>query len=776
MLCAAVFLSAAHAHADEITNSLGMKLRLLKAGRFEMGARDPALGFRKDHTDFNTAGDDRPVHPVVLSKPFYLATSEVTVGQFRQFVEATGHRTSAEKNDRGAVGWDPTPPADNPRYLATFRDGGGFSWKKPGFEQQSDDHPVTGVSFTDAKAFCAWLSQKEGATYRLPTEAEWEYAARAGTETYFSFGDVYRRTIHRFANIGNVELEKAFPDRVRRQWLVDVERDPPDRHVFTAPVGSYQANPWGLHDMYGNVWEWCEDRYLDTAYTPYKRPGHQQVRKRAIDPLVLEQSSDDGDWRVIRGGSWFNAPIQCRSGVRGYFEADDAACYLGFRVARDAPADRIAADRQRFEQSEAARATLERLADRFRERRDGRLTVELNQQRQPLTDEFLRALERLDEPVDLHIHGPLTGDQVAAIAKTSQLAGFVVSGVGSNVTDDDFAPLADHPELELLEITGAAKLSDGVFRHLQKHERLELLQLDAAGITDEGLSTMPALDRLTTLHLRGTASQGRVLAHFRGSPLEQFSCNQLTDEGARMLSGFSTLRDVSLSGSLITGRGLAAIARLPRLQRLDLTGCSELIDADFSALGDIYDLDSLELGQTAAGDRAAAALARLNNLRHLRIGSEHLSDAGLRKLCEVVSLHTLTIAPEATELSDAAFADLWRLTNLRSFGVAAPHVSGSGLASLNELPHLEWMNLEGTGIADAALEHAAASQSLRRLSVGGWQNGGPPAVTDTGLLHLAVARNLTQFTLFRRGTKATDEGIGQLRQRRPELNVTLHGP
>ncbi|MEX0585145.1 MAG: SUMF1/EgtB/PvdO family nonheme iron enzyme, partial [Pirellulales bacterium] len=495
-------------------------------------------------------------------------------------------------------------------------------------------------------------------TYRLPTEAQWEYAARAGTQTYFSFGDRYKGQIQRFANIGNVELEKAFPDRVRRQWLVDIEHDPADRHVFTAPAASYEPNPWGLFDLYGNVWEWCEDRYLDTAYTPFNRPGHQQVRKRAIDPLNLEQGAGGGDWRVIRGGSWFNAPIQCRSSVRGYFEAEDAACYVGFRVACEAPAAIVAEAQQQFAQSEAARATLQRLADRTQERRDGRLTIELNQQRERLTDEFLAALAGLQEPVDLHIdgRGNLTGAQIAALAKAPHLRGLVLSGMGQNLTDADFAPLADHAQLELLQLTGTPQLSDALLPHLRNLERLELLQLDGVSITDDGLKLLPALQRLTTLRLGGTASRGLVLAHFRGSPLQNLSCDHLSDEGAEFLSEFPTIRDLSIAGSPLTGRGLAAIARLPRLTQLDLTRCRELQDADFEVLGDIYGLGGAQLGQTAAGDRAAAGLVRLNHLHGLQIGSEQLSDAGLRRLCGIVSLRNLTIDSEAVHLTDAAFA------------------------------------------------------------------------------------------------------------------------
>lgn len=762
--------------AQDVTNSIGIKLRLLDAGRYERGDRDLSPGFSKDHAPFDNQ-DVQPRHPVVLTKPFYLATTEVTLGQFRQFKQETGHKTSAEATELGAVGWDPRPPANNPRAVSTFRDGGGFSWNNPGFEQ-ADNHPVCGVSFTDAKVFCAWLSAKEGKTYRLPTEAEWEYAARAGTETYFAFGDAYRGTIQRFANIGNVELERAFPDRVRRQWVIDIERDPADKHVFTAPVGSYEPNPWGLFDMYGNVWEWCEDRYLDTAYAPYTSSGYQQVRKRAIDPLNQEKWSNSGDWRVIRGGSWFNAPIQCRSSVRGYFEATDAACYVGFRVALDPPDAVIAAAREKFAKSEAARSTIEKLADRILERRDGRLTVDLNQQRQKLTDDFLAALQSLNEPVDLHLdgRGGLSAAQLAALARVPQLTGLVVYGVGQDVTDADFAVLANLRQLEVLHLSGARQLTDAMCAHLKEAHMLNSLQLDGTAITDEGLKQLPPLKSLKTLRLDGTASQGLVLDRFRGSPLEQFACDHLSDDGARFLSEFPTIQELYIARSPITARGLADISRFSRLSRLDLSGCRELKDADFAVLGKVYGLGSLQLASTAAGDLAVEGLVRLNNLRDVRIGSEQLSDAGVRKLCEIVSLQNLAITPEAINLTDEAFTSLWRLNNLHHLSIASPHVTGSGLSAFVELQRLESINLEGPGTVDAALEYIAQSQTLQRLSLGNWQTGGPAALTDAGLLHLAKARKLTQFSLIRRGSKVTDNGAAELRKLRPGLSVNVHNP
>ncbi|MBI1310478.1 SUMF1/EgtB/PvdO family nonheme iron enzyme [bacterium] len=758
--------------SDEITNSLGMTLRLLDAGRFEMGARDITPGFYEDHSEFNTAEDARPVHPVVLTKPFYMATTEVTRGQFRRFVEETGYRTSAEQNPRGAVGWDPEPPTDNPRFVSTFRDGGEFHWKQPGFEQ-SDEHPAVAVSFVDAKAFCDWLSKQEGVPYRLPTEAEWEYAARAGTQTYFSFGDPYRGRIQRYANIGNVELEKAFPDRVRRQWLIDVEHDPADRHVFTAPVAEYEPNPWGLFDLYGNVWEWCEDRYLDTAYRPYVRPGYQQLRERSIDPLNLEKASGEGDWRVIRGGSWFNAPVQCRSAVRGYFEASDAACFLGFRVVREAPEEVVTAARQRFAESEAARETLQGLLERFQEWRDGRLTLHLRLDN--LNDEFFAALQALDEPVDLYLHADnrLTAAGIAELAKARKLTGLLLSATGPQLSDSDFAVLESHLELELLQITGAPKLTDGLLASLRNHDRLELLHLDGQGITDEGLRRLPSLKQLEKLQLAGTSSQGLILEHFSDSPLRTFSCSGLTDQGARLLGSFDQLRDLSLDGSPITGEGLSAIAALSWLDRLSLQNCASLRDADFAVLGNLYDLRTAQLQHTSAGDAAVTGLTRLNNLRELQIGSEKLSDAGVRRICEIVSLHNLVLTEDASSVTDAGLADLWRLVNLRSLSIGAPRITGSGLATLDELPKLDWMQLTGPGIGDVALQHAAQSPTLQRIFVGNWQNGGPPELTDAGLAHLAESRSLKQVDVIRRETSLTDEAAERLRERRPQLNVNL---
>jgi hypothetical protein len=145
-------------------------------------------------------------------------------------------------------------------------------------------------------------------------------------------------------------------------------------------------------------------------------------------------------------------------------------------------------------------------------------------------------------------------------------------------------------------------------------------------------------------------------------------------------------------------------------------------------------------------------------------------------LCGLVSLHNFQITAEADRVTDAGLADLWRLVNLHSLGIAAPQITGSGLATFHELPSVEWLTLQGAGITDVACEHVAKSDSLRQLSIGTWQAGGPPALGDDGLRQLAQARNLMQLDLMRKRTQVTDAGVAELRRLQPRLTVNAHGP
>jgi formylglycine-generating enzyme required for sulfatase activity len=246
--------------------------------------------------------NEQPRHRVRITRIQGLSAHEVTVGQFRKFVDDTGYKTEAERDGKGGWGLD----ADKKQWVQDPK----FTWRNPGFEQ-SDDHPVVDVSWNDATEFCRWLSRKDGRDYRLPTEAEWEYCCRAGSETLYSNGD----DPERLARVGNV-----FDARAKAQFPGWPTIAADDGFVFTAPVGRYEPNAWGLYDMHGNVWEWCLD-YYDAAY--YKNSA-------AVDPRGPSSAAG----RVLRGGSWLNLAWAGRPASRDWSTPGYRFSHLGFRVAR----------------------------------------------------------------------------------------------------------------------------------------------------------------------------------------------------------------------------------------------------------------------------------------------------------------------------------------------------------------------------------------------------------------------------------------------------------
>ena len=239
------------------------------------------------------------------------------------------------------------------------------------------------------------------------------------------------------------------------------------------------------------------------------------------------------------------------------------------------------------------------------------------------------------------------------------------------------------------------------------------------------------------------------------------------------LPRFSRLIELQLAGSPLSGEGLQQIFRLPRLNRLDLNGCRNIPDEAMVGLGQLKNLRSVSLIETAAGDRAVAGLAMLNELREVRFGSDQISDAGVRQLCSLVSLETIGIDERATGLTDDAFSDLWRLVNLHHLELSAAGITGRGFASIHELPRLEALSLQGPDTTDLALKYAAQSSSLKRLVIGNGRTGGPASVTDAGVLALGEAKNLQQFELVRRTTQVTDSALEKLRAQRPDLKIDV---
>lgn len=292
-------VSAAVAEKDFI-NSIGMKFVSIPAGEFMMGSREDAVSVMKNPTKVEALERDKPLHKVTLSRPFFLQSTEVTVDQFRRFITATGYRTDAEKE-----GWSWVYDRVQHNWVKTLF----VNWRSPGFSQ-GDNHPVTSVSWNDAQAFVTWLNEKEGTdAYRLPTEAQWEYAARAGTETPFYWGST---PDGRYANFIDTSYANVRPKDK------DLSGGVYDGYIFTAPVGSFKPNTWGLYDMSGNVWEWCHDWYGDYP------------AGAVVDPL----GPGEGKRRIVRGGSWDCQAKFMRSSARIRRVPVNRYHDFGFRVAR----------------------------------------------------------------------------------------------------------------------------------------------------------------------------------------------------------------------------------------------------------------------------------------------------------------------------------------------------------------------------------------------------------------------------------------------------------
>jgi formylglycine-generating enzyme required for sulfatase activity len=286
------------AKAKELTLDLGNKVMLklvqIPAGKFLMGSPQTEKDRDKDETQ----------HEVTISKPFYMGVTHVTVDQFAAFVKDSGYKTDAEKD-----GWSMGFEIKDGKF--DFKKVDGCSWRNPSFDQKGD-HPVVQVSWNDAKAFCEWLAKKSGKTVVLPTEAQWEYSCRAGTKTAYPWGD-NPDDGKGWANAADQSLKKKLSNVPAEVKFFTWD----DGFVFTSPAGSFKANAFGLYDMTGNAWQWCQDRYGD-----YEKGA-------ATDPT----GADTGSLRVLRGGSWSDVPWFCRSAVRVRLDPVSRNGYLGFRVA-----------------------------------------------------------------------------------------------------------------------------------------------------------------------------------------------------------------------------------------------------------------------------------------------------------------------------------------------------------------------------------------------------------------------------------------------------------
>ncbi|MNR76144.1 Serine/threonine-protein kinase pkn1 [compost metagenome] len=310
----------AWAQDKALQNSLGMKFVFIPAGEFVMGSDDSAETLARyypqyEQKRFVELSDEGPAHRVRITHPFYLGQYEVTVGEFRRFLEASGYQPESEADGTGGYGYNPHyDPATSKRGDAFEGRDQKYSWRNPGF-QQDEHHPVVNVTWNDAVAMCNWLSKTEGRKYRLPTEAEWEYAARAGTRTHYHSGDDPQSLLSA-ANVFDVDAAKNW-----QQWK-KFALDGPDGFAFTAPVGSFAPNAFGLYDVHGNAWEWTADWHDDRYYH--------------YSPTDDPQGPASGTVRVRRGGSWHTWSFYARSSYRNWNSQETRYTLVGMRLLREA--------------------------------------------------------------------------------------------------------------------------------------------------------------------------------------------------------------------------------------------------------------------------------------------------------------------------------------------------------------------------------------------------------------------------------------------------------
>ena len=286
-------------------SDLAPAMVVLPPGHFRMGTPKDEPG---------RFGDEGPQHWVTLRKPFAMGRCEITVAQFRRFVEETGYVTEAEKPDaKGCNVWNSA--------LKKYEPQKGSHWRQPGFPQ-TDNHPVVCVTHADALAYVHWLSRCTGSRYRLPTEAEWEYAVRATPVI-----DRHRTTARYWGDDSEGKHQCDYSNGADqstqsisgKDWTL---ADCHDGYAYTAPVASFRPTPLGLYDLLGNVWEWTADCW------------HGDYKGAPADGSAwLEANQGDCSRRVVRGGSWGDGPRILRSGnrSRNYVAGNG----LGFRLARD---------------------------------------------------------------------------------------------------------------------------------------------------------------------------------------------------------------------------------------------------------------------------------------------------------------------------------------------------------------------------------------------------------------------------------------------------------
>lgn len=546
----------------ETINSVGMSMILIPPGEFLMGSTDAQVqaeggGSASPEAKKNNRGDaEQPQHRVTITKPFRIGATEVTIGQFKKFAASTGFETKTQIAKDSAK---QTPSAAKQPPPANFLN--------PSYPV-ADDFPVSVVSWDDATSFCKWLSETEQTTYRLPTEAEWEYACRAGTVSSYSFGD------------GVALLPQ-------HGWYQGNSR------AKAHPVAAKLPNPFGLYDMHGNVYEWCQDWHDPKAYE--KSPPN--------DPL----GPSVGSSRVLRGGNWYNLAHNAESSYRARLAPSERHDVVGFRCVQVIETS-VEADRSPQASNPPAPDQDRRVAEWVVSRRG---IVHLDGQSRDYTslEELPREDFKTTAIIFLDLRSKVDDDSLKNLLGLRHLTRLALYD-DHRVTNDGIAHLKGLPSLKHLDLRDT-RMSDDGLKHFAEMNQLEELVLMGRQFTDEGVGHLESCQQLRTLQLR---------------------LPQMTDKALPKISGLLTrLAGLGVGDSQVTDSGLADIAKMKHAESLGLNSLS-ITDDGLKQLQGLKNLFVLNLSQTPITDGGLVHLRGLTNLADLSLQETKVTAAGVAEL------------------------------------------------------------------------------------------------------------------------------------------------
>ena len=685
----------------EYTNSIGMKFRLIPPGEFQMGSTQEEMKtalaiWANDAPRLEMVESAFPRHRVILTQPFYFGIHEVTQAEYEQ---VTGK---------------------NPSYFTSLGAG-----KDAITGTDTSRHPVDSVSWNDAVEFCAKLSPQEelrpfyalrddrkipqaldGNGYRLPTEAEWEFACRAGTATKYWNGD-------------------SDEDVVPCGWMAV------NAAGRTHQVGELKANPFGLYDVHGNVWEWMHGWWGITAY-------QQHQDRAAVDPT---DHFAGRQLRVIRGGAWSSSPY-CPGWFRGTLPATTKEHAAGIRVVL--PVD-------------AVRQSLKR------------------------TGPDLVAMKTVPADPD-----SVAAEYVLSIGGTIGVKEIRVE-LPSETTDKVVRRAF---ELTSVDLTSNPLVSDAGLEHFQNCEHVTELKLSQTKVSNAGMVNFNAFQNLTVLELGDTAVGDEGLAHFQNCKNLRFLtlsyCGRVNDAGLAYFKDCRKLETLNLTHTGATDAGLANFHDCKELTILALEGIQKLSDAGLVHFKNCRKLKRLLLAGTSIDGTGLANFSDCEKLDYLDLNGTKVSDASLAnfKNCR----HITTLLLNSPDMTDAGLVNFQECRDLVVLNINSPQIGNAGLEYFKDCKELVHLSLVGTHVSDAGLAHLKGCKNLellrlKHLSVGDVGLGYfkdckrllnvdlmTTAVSDASLADLANLPNLTELNL--EWTRISLRGYEQLKAALPKCQMS----